>query len=550
MTNTFSRRSLLKAGLGAAAVAGLGAGCSSGGKTASGASGSFTVPKYIPAETFPGAITSKVPGVPLGYSKYPRPLVKTVADVPGKGGKVTSLTMTWGGQPKPLTGNKYWEGLNQRLGVDWAPTISPADGYEQKLATMLAGGDLPDLMILRPCAATNTALRQGAFANLNDVLGGDGISKYPHIGWTRPEQWKQVLVSNNLYGIPLDVPISNQQVRIRMDWARKLGFTKPPANADEFHQFLTAVPKGNVGANGGKAFGLATFSGKGGGNIFVNEMFKVPNVWRQDGDKLVHMFESDEFAKAMEYSVKLWKDGGFHPDALALSQQNEKELGLFTGGQLPILSISIAGWYQAPYNAVVRASNGGIVPYVVPGADGGTGTYWLGGSVYGLVAVSAKAAKKDGRLDELLRVVNYLKAPFGSAENTYLMNGAENDYWTWKNDAPTLIDEDKFRADSAALYYGYRPNVWYVAGEPTAAKEMIAYCEQVVQTGVSNPCDGISSTVADRVQPVLDEVAGNYLNQIVTGRRPLIDLKAFTDEWRNRGGNQMRDDLHKALQER
>ncbi|WP_163509079.1 extracellular solute-binding protein [Fodinicola acaciae] len=543
-----SRRALLGLGAGIAATAVAG-GCSSGGSR-SAAGGTLTVPTYLPARTFPGVITSSVPGVPYGYSTYPRPLVATVKEVPGRGSTITSYTMTWAGQPTPLAHNKYWQGLNKRLGVTWKPTIAPADGYEQKLATLLAGGDLPDLTILRPCAAANSALRQGAFANLNDVLGGSGIEKYPNIGWTRPEQWRQVLVDNTIYGIPLDVPICNQQVRIRMDWAKKLGFTAPPANAEEFHKFLTGVPKANVGRNGQKAFGLATFGVTTNGNPFINQMFKVPNIWSGDGNELTHMYESEQFAKALEFAARVWKDGGFHPDALALSTQNQKELSLFTGGQLSILSISMQGWHQAPYNDTLRAANGGIVPYVVPGADGGVGTYWLGGSVYGLLAISAKAGSDDKRLDEILRVVNWLKAPFGSAENTYMLNGAENEYWTWKNGAPTFIDESAFRADASTLTYGYRPNVWYVAGEPNAARDIIAYCEQVVRTGVANPCDGLSSQVADRLGPALDEVASTYLTQIVTGRRPVTDVTAFAAEWRKRGGDQVRDDLRKALSER
>lgn len=547
-----SRRDLFRLGLGAATVVGLGAGCTSG-KVSSSSTEPATLPKHIPARTFDGVIKSDVPGVPLGYTTYPHSLVKTVDEVPGRGGEVTSLTMTWGGQPTPYGRNKFWQGLNKRLGVDWKPTIASADGYEQKLATILAGGDLPDLTILRPCAAANTALRQGAFANLNDALGGNGIEKYPNIGWTRPEQWKQVLVNGGIFGVPLDVPICNQEVRIRTDWVHKLGFDHAPANAEEFHAFLTALPKSDVAGKGTKAFGLATFSGGGngainpGGNAFINQMFKVPNQWRQEGDKLVHMYETDEFAEALKFAVQLWKDGGFHPDALAISQQIQKELALFTGGQTPILSISMIGWYQKPYVDTVKASDGQIVPYVLPGHDGKGATYYLGGSVYGLCGISAKAAKDEKRLAELLRIVNWLKAPFASAENTYIMYGQQGVYWHWKDGDPTYFDQNKQQTDAGTLCYGYRPNVWYVSGQPNAAKEMIDYSEKAVRAGMPNPCDGLASQVADRVTPVLTDLANNHLNQILTGRRPMTDLKTFLSEWRSRGGDDMRNDFRKQL---
>jgi hypothetical protein len=38
-----------------------------------------------------------------------------------------------------------------------------------------------------------------------------------------------------------------------------------------------------------------------------------------------------------------------------------------------------------------------------------------------------------------------------------------------------------------------------------------------------------------------------YVNQIVSGRRPLSDLAAYRQEWHQRGGDQIIDELRRGL---
>lgn len=513
------------------------------------------IPDYIPEPTFPGAIKPKAEGGSMGATKYPEPYV-TVPDMPPcSGDTISQFTITWGGQVPGKGHNPSWKWLGERVNCVFDPIITPADSYTQKISTILAGGELPDICVLTPSATVNKALKQGAFADLTDVLGGDKIKQWSNIGWTKPDQWKLAAIGGRTMGIPIDVPIANQCVRIRADWAKKLGYSEPPKNAEEFHAFMTEVPKAKLGPGGGKAYGLPTFDGEGGGNGMINSMFKVPNGWREEDGKLVNRFETDEFAAAMEYATKLWKDGGFHPDALALSQQVSKWLSLFNAGQLAIMSISAMGWFQKPYVDVVKAAGGekAIAPYILPSHDGnGPGVYYLASGVYGWISVAGTLAKDEKKLTEVLNLINYFKAPWASKEYNQRSLGEQGKDWDFDKDGiPVPKGASKYTEDLGALTYGFRNNVWFGSGEISNLAEIVMdYETKAIKCGLKDPAAFIPSAVGDRVSPALGQLASEYLNAIVTGKRPLSDLPQFVTQWKSKGGDQLRDDLQKGLQER
>lgn len=546
-----SRRSLLgAAGLAAVAVS---TGCSQSKSSAgSGAAPPTTIPDYIAPPKIPGAIESDVAGVDPAAKSYPKPY-KTVDKMPPcSGSTISEFTLTWGGQVPGVGKNKAWKWLGSLLDCSFKPTITPADSYDQKIATLLAGGDLPDLMVLNPTPTVNKAMHQGAFADLTEVLAGSAIKDWPNIGWTRPEHWKLSAVDGKIYGIPIYVPEANTCIRIRADYAKKLGMSEPPADADEFYDFATELPKAGVGPNKQAVYGLGTFSG---GNQIIDAMFEVPNNWRLQGGKLISRFETDEFAQAMEYAVKLWKGGGFHPDALALADQGAKVLSLFNSGQLGMnYGLNAIGWFQQPYSDVVSQAGGAeaIAPYVVPKHDGsGAGTYYLGPGIGGWVGLSAEAAKDTKRRTELLNLINWFKAPWGSEEYNQRTFGKLGTDWDFdSHGVPAPKESSSYSDEIGTLTYGYRDNVWYQVGQPTVPEVIMPYQEAVLKAGVKDPAAFIPSSVSDRVSSVLEQVAQDHLNGIVSGRRPLSDLKTFIADWKKKGGDQLRADLEKGVEQR
>ena len=106
--------------------------------------------------------------------------------------------MTWNvtGPIAPLEGNTAWQEINRQVGatINLVNNVSNSD-YRTKLATVVAGGDLPDTIYIpatpggqsAPFAQFPDFLERSA-ADLTPYLSGDAVKDYPNLAAipTRP----------------------------------------------------------------------------------------------------------------------------------------------------------------------------------------------------------------------------------------------------------------------------------------------------------------------------------------------------------------------------
>src|SRR5690625_1636360 len=216
----FSRRNFLGAlGVGSLAAGGALTGCS--GDSATRESGTdFAMPTFQPSpeleiEPFH---TSDTPGMQNVYTDPVNSWFPSVERQPGPGGTVTSFQLTWGDPPKKLEENEYWQELNDRLGVSFEPTFVPQPVFDDKFATMLASGEVPDLVFVNDQSAVNLqAIRDGAFADLSDVLAGDIILQWPNLAAREEHIWRASLKDGRIYQIPSTVWSITNVVAMRAD---------------------------------------------------------------------------------------------------------------------------------------------------------------------------------------------------------------------------------------------------------------------------------------------------------------------------------------------
>lgn len=544
-----SRRAVL--GLSATAVAGGLVGCSSPGSSAEfGKNTSLNVPEHVDPPDVAGQIVSKVDGVPPGYTKLAKDLPSSTQGVPGTGGTFTTFQVNWGAPPRPEKQNKYWQELNKRLGVEYKPTLVPADAYDDKLATMISGGEIADMVFLHTESANaQRAIQDGAFAELSDVLGGDKIKDYPNLANVPEHQWKASAINNGIYGIPVDLAYVNSLHVYRRDWAEKLGFDAAPKDADEFYELMTGMSSGKVGD--AKCYGFGGYTGGVAG--FINAMFRVPNNWAESEGRLQHMIETDEYEQALTFTNKLWRGGAFHPDALSLAGQGAKDRALFESGTTGWQVASADTWYRSGGLEAVRRKGGkGSDPQLLLpfGHDGGDYSFPSSPGFYAIVAVSAEAASKPERLTEILRIMNYLRAPFASSEGFFLRFGIEGVHFDYDQDgAPVPVTENAANGDVDGLSYtGLVPVAFYYPDNPEHVTDTVRYTEAVTESSIKDPTVGLFADSSAKVTPKLTELTTDYVNGIVTGRKPLSALKEFRETWRKQGGDQLRTELEKGLQ--
>ena len=253
------------------------------------------------------------PGVPDAYL-FPPPPFKAVPAVPGRGGKVSILGGT---QLPPMARrdrNPYWQELDKRLGVTTDRTLVPLSSYAEKIAVVVASGDIPDLRLVRPNMAPdlNKVLQQGAFADLTSYVTGAALNDYPNLAKYRDDTWKYAKTKDKLYGLPFqNYRFGSNMLMYRRDWAQKLGVPQPK-NADEVYRLLIGMFKGDPDGNGkADTWGLSVSPPNNLLFPFLQSMFRVPNGWRLQDGKLTNAIETDEFKQSLAFAKRLWDGGAY-----------------------------------------------------------------------------------------------------------------------------------------------------------------------------------------------------------------------------------------------
>lgn len=539
-----SRRSVIKASAGLAGATALSV-------PLIGAAGAQGTPAASPAAP-EGAIVSSVEGVPIAYTQYPAPYT-TVDGVPGSGGEVSMLALSYSPPPTPKDDNQYWQGLEERLGVTWNADLVPIDSYGERIATTFAGGDLPDLFFLLPGTTRPIiyeAIEQGAFADLTDILTSDRINDYPNLAAYPDYLWDAVRINGRIWGVPKPVLRNNDPTFYRKDWGDQLGFADL-TDAAAVHDMLVAMSKDDPDGNGNDdTYGFAPYGGNWNAFI-VNQMFKVPYGWKlEDDGSLVNAMETDEYRQSLEYIIQLYEDGAYHPDSANLNVTQATDLLL--GGRTGMATNGFAAVFgPSGYRTTIKdiVPEAVLEPVIMPGADGGEGISYQTPGFFGFTAISAEAAQDEARLDELLRVMNYLVAPFGSEEYTFLVYGIPGVHSEELPEGGFSLTEQGSADRSALVYPFLSENYFYYAGQPDEAAFAQQHNEAMAKVAVGNPAAGVYSPTNGEKGAELGQYTADTYTEIVTGRAGIEKLDEMIQNWRERGGDEIRQELEDAIAE-
>jgi putative aldouronate transport system substrate-binding protein len=496
-----------------------------------------------------GAIVSDVEGVPVAYTEYPEPFASTDG-VPGSGGSVSMLTLSYSPPPTSRDDNTYWQQLEERLGVEWDADVTPISGYNEKIATVFAGGDLPDLFYLLPGPARPViyeAMDQGAFFDMTDLVESGGLEEYPNLAAFPDYLWEAVKINGRIWGVPKPVLRNNDPTFYRKDFADTLGVEL--TDGESVKAFLTGVSNEDPDGNGqDDTFGLAPFGGAW-DSFLINQMFRVPYGWRVNDDgTLTNAIETEEYKQALAFARELYEAGAYHPDAANLTV--EQSVDLMRSGRTGMSNNGFAAVFGATgflntVNDVVPEAD--VQPIVLPGHDGGEGVTYRTPGFFGFTAISASAAQDEERLKELLRVLNYLFAPFGSEEFTFLNYGEVGVHSDEAEGGGYQINE-KGLADRSALVYPFlSENYFFYPGIEGGAERAQKFNEEMARVAIGNPTAGIYSPAAAETGTTLSQLVADKYTEIVTGRAELDSWDQLVEDWRSRGGDDQRAEYEEAI---
>ncbi|MBO4208896.1 extracellular solute-binding protein [Micromonospora echinofusca] len=539
------RRTLLRL-LGVGAAATLGGGTLAGCSKEAGSKGTATqadairavLPAYQPVELVKPDIPGQGP-IPQGFLSYPRQLVDAVTEQPGRGGpQIKTMTPWWGPTPPGLGRNSYLAAVNAELGVEVNPSIQDGNTYADKLNAMLGARDVPDLLSvpnweIDKIARFSDAVR-ALFEDLTDHLSGDAAKAYPNLASLPTGAWEYSVWGGRLHAVPFptDGPFGWALFQ-RRDLLEKAGLATP-TTPEELYQF------GRQATNASR--GVWAF-----GSVFdmVQQFFGCHQTWRKKPDGgLQHKYETPEYRAALEFTARLFAEGLVHPDTVASKGADEKQL--FNGGKILMFQDGLGAWQGMQGEQAKVTAGYDMQPVPVFGANGGRPVIW--GSEKPIFFTFVRKGLGKDRVTELLRVLNWGAAPFGSREYELREYGVEGQHFTRAADGspvPTDLGRKEMAGQFGAL--GGRVAVKVRSGDtPTYVQDYLAYYRKHIDLMEKDLFAGIKLELPANWSKIITPT-DDKIRDILRGRRPLGDLDQVVKDFLASGGEEGRAFFEKAL---
>jgi putative aldouronate transport system substrate-binding protein len=483
-------------------------------------------------------------GVDPGYASFPKDPYQSVPEPPMQRGDVSGFVLT-NATPKAFEQNLIWQSVSKALGGNLKLIFEPQADYAPKWAAMTASGDLPDLMYNTqvPILPNIPVFAKTWCADLTSYLSGDGVKEYPNLANFASASWKVPIKNGGIAGIPTVQPLTGPVLLVNQGLVDQAN-VGPLATVDDFKRLCQALSNPQ---NNRWAIGVTNDNTSGPYSMWIFQgMFRAPNNWRVEPDgKLVKDIETDEYRAALGYLRELVASGYVSPDLKTNADLNNDVLA----SKVAMRANSWPNYYGFGGQASVKARiNIRAIPPLSADAKSKPG-HLLSFGAFGFSLM--KKATPD-RIKELLRVLNYLAAPFGTQEYVLIHYGLPGTHYNLDSRGiPVLTDLGM--ADTAAFsqgvgYMARPPYVNFSADAPDLGK--IAHDDQAafVAAGIADPTVGQSSPTYEARGAQLEQMIFDRVSSIAAGRLPLSDLDQLVQDWRAQGGEQARGEYQKNMQ--
>jgi len=548
-SNVFTRRQVFKtsAALGAAvAAAPLLSACGSGKAAvkASGAAAPGAVKSVLPTYKASTLVTPDIPPVSgangaasdPGFLAFPASPAKSVTGPVGSGGSYQAVTPLWGSVPP--AGNVYYSTVNQALGATLTDSPSDGNNYATMLATRFASGNIPDWLDIpgwNTQGIQNFAEGVGKFfKDLTPYLAGDKVLDYPNLAAIPTGGWQAGVWNGKLYGIPLwtSAALFAGMLYYRGDIFKSAGIDASTiTSADKLFELgkeLTDTSKGQY-----------AFDDLG---VYLFQVFNVTTAttgtgFKQDGSgKLISKYEQPEYLEYLAFASKIAKSGFMHPDAL--SGDSSKADNRFWAGKSVISAGGTGAWVKA--DAVSgKAANPGYERqgFKIFSHDGSTPSIGLGAGAGMFSYLNAKLT--DAQTKELLRIANYLAAPFGTQEYLVTRYGKEGTTYTMTASGPALNDQGNKVVTDTYDQLANCQAITYNSGYDQLTKDYAAWQADAAQHAYKPMFYAMNIT-----EPSQTTKATTALESVVTdvkyGRKSVSDYQSALSTWVTAAGDPLR----------
>jgi putative aldouronate transport system substrate-binding protein len=508
------------------------------------------LPAYIPASlpTQPD-YHSPDPRITDGYDRFPKNPVKSWnKPAPGAGGNVSVFIVAYYPEPTLYDNNPTWQEINKQLNAKVQFSMVKGSDYAIKIGTVMASNDLPDIIHVYNGIGAAPKLPdffKAQCADLTPYLSGDGARNYPNLASIPTYAWSksQCAIDGRLYQWPIHRYLPLQGIYKNSDvYDKAFGADYVPRDIDDWNRMLRELndPKGGMWAIG-QAPGSARYFGMYG----YSAIFGAPNNWSLDSSgNLTKELETEAFKETVGWMRDTWNAGVWWPDSLQISDART----VFVAGKFAICVEAFGNswndfWRRGLQQPTPRHF-GFIKPFRSKAGDQ-LQSFLTGG----FISTNVMKKASPERIQELLRIVDYLAAPFGSQEDLLLSYGlAGIDYTLDADGQPQTTAAGTSNAGYVPWrYVSQHPYVQYQADLPGYAKASFEVEQLQVNLGVLDPTLGYYAPTNYTKGTLAEMNFRQAVVDVVVGRRAFNEYDQIVKDWRTAAGDQVRKEYLDAF---
>src|SRR5260221_10890129 len=372
-----------------------------------------------------------------GWDLYPAKPVKAWTKAPpGTGSTINVMSNAFNPPSTPFDQNSAWQEVNKQLNANVQFNVIPPGDYAAKIGTVMAGDDLPDVMLFP--GGLNVTIAQSGTANLPQFLqskcadltpyiSGDAIKDYLFLAAIPTFAWQNAgcAFAGHLYMLPLQRYVAGRAFfKNTTYYDAEIGKDYVPKDAADLKRVFQQLNRPQE-----DRYATAAYQNTGLHILVYAAMFGAPNNWALDATgKLTKDFETPEFKEAVAYVRDLYSAGLYHPKSLNYADINAARLD-FVGGKFALYPEGFGQPWQdfCPPGLPKNPPNNLIPqPSFRPQAGGQTPP------ILGPASTATKPPKNPtpDRIKELLRIMDVLAAPLGSQGELLLQYGLQDVHYT------------------------------------------------------------------------------------------------------------------------
>lgn len=538
-----NRRSLLGTTAALAVTAGLAAcssdGPSSGGGGNGGSGGGGAGGDVTPTYTGFDKVKADLPGdpelgIPNGYYGFPDTPPKITNYPLPKTDPITVLTQG-AAPPMPVKDSPRFQALCDDVGNQLEVTFTKSTSYTAKFQTIIAGGDMPDLLMMIG-APELPKLLEAKFTDLGEFIGGDKVKDYPGLASIPTTAWAVPTLNGRLWGIPQARPPAGRIMSTRGDLLEPKGIDKDQSPADGA-ELLALMKEMNDPANDQFAMGAQPSAW-----LFsvMREMVDAPNGWLEEGGKFTRDIELPEYKEAIVHTKEFWDAGVLHPNSFSEPGNNSS---WWQGGTTQVYIQGFTNWLYF----TMRRPEFDMGRIEIPKWDGGgLAAKHQSPPAYGAYAAISKQDSEE-RVHEILRVLDYFASPYGTEEYLRMNYGLPGEHYTMENNVP-VATEAIVAEPTVMTYFGSQ-----VLADITGPRDLVdaqsAYLKEVMPTSKANPTDGLYSETSASKGAKFSRDLTNVIGEVIQGRSPMSEFDTLVSEWQNGLGKKVKAELEEAKQQ-